>query len=211
VLKIAFLVSGNGSIFEHIAIQCRARLLNARIVRLISSSSTAFALERAKSFDIECRVIDAKTLPNEPERAQALAAEFAACQPDLVCLAGYLKKIPAEIVRQYAGRMINIHPALLPAFGGAGMYGRRVHEAVLEYGAKISGATVHLVDDDYDHGPIIAQRAVYVQPDDTPEQLAARIHQSEFDLYFRVVSWFADRRIQINGRHVTILPPPQHP
>ena len=102
--------------------------------------------------------------------------------------------------------MLNIHPALLPAFGGKGMYGRKVFEAALDYGVRIHGATVHLVDDEYDHGPIVLQRAVFVALDDTPETLQARVHKIEYDLYADAVKLFADDRVRIDGRHVNILP-----
>ncbi|MFC1544975.1 phosphoribosylglycinamide formyltransferase, partial [Gemmatimonadota bacterium] len=116
-------------------------------------------------------------------------------------LAGYLKMVPPNVVAAYSNRMINIHPALLPAFGGQGMYGRRVHEAVLASGAKLSGPTVHFVNEEYDRGPIIAQRAVPVYHDDTPEQLAARVLEQEHELLPEVVELIATGRVEvIDGR-----------
>jgi len=209
VLKIAFLVSGNGSLFEHIARKCQSGEIKAEVVRLISSSSQAFALQRASTLGIQTSVIDPKAYPTVEVFEQALSVELDQCGCNLICLAGYLKKIPSSVVKKFAGRMINIHPALLPAFGGSGMYGMKVHQAVIDYGTKISGATVHFVDDEYDHGPIIAQRAVYVHTQDNAKQLAERVHAAEFELYSRVVGYFADYRIRLQGRHVTILPPQQ--
>lgn len=206
-MKIVFLVSGNGSIFEHVTLQCQSGQIRATVTGVISSSARAGALERAARLGIPVTVINEKALGGAEQAENAMAAALAALHPNLICLAGYLKKIPLEIVRQFAGRIINIHPALLPAFGGSGMYGSHVHQAVINYGAKISGATVHFVDDEYDHGPIIAQRAIHVLPGESAESLAIRIHAIEFDLYTRVVSWFAEQRVALSGRTVTILPP----
>jgi phosphoribosylglycinamide formyltransferase 1 len=114
--------------------------------------------------------------------------------------------VPEPVVRAFRGRMLNIHPALLPSFGGAGMYGRRVHEAVLEYGCRVSGATVHLVDEHYDHGMIVLQRAVFVAPGDTADSLAARVHGIEHDLYFQSLRLFAQDRIEIREGRVNLLP-----
>ena len=125
---------------------------------------------------------------------------------NFICLAGYLKLVPAEIVAKFRHRMLNIHPALLPSFGGKGMYGRRVFEAAIEYGVRIHGATVHLVDDEYDHGPIVVQRAIFVAPDDTADSLQQRVHDIEFDLYTDAVRLFAEDRIRVEGRRVHILP-----
>lgn len=193
--------------FEHIAINCAAQKLNAEIVLLIASNSKAFALQRAQFLGIKSVVISPKQIPSAIELEQTLLTELKQAQVDLVCLAGYLLRVPAAIIQHYSKRIINIHPALLPAFGGHGMYGSRVHQAVIDFGAKVSGATVHLVDEEYDHGPIIAQRAVFVREDDTVESLAERVHAAEFELYLKVVTLFAEGRVQVQDRHVTILPP----
>jgi phosphoribosylglycinamide formyltransferase-1 len=123
-----------------------------------------------------------------------------------VALAGYLKKIPSDIVRRYHHRMVNIHPALLPSFGGKGMYGRRVHEAVLESGVRWTGVTVHLVDEEYDTGPIILQEPVPVYPGDSVEELAARVLEIEHQLYPRALNLVAETRVRVEGRKVHIIP-----
>ncbi len=126
--------------------------------------------------------------PAPGQTPQALRETFQQLGIDMVLLAGYLQRVPAELVRAYPKAMLNIHPALLPAFGGFGYYGRRVHEAVIASGVKYSGVTVHFVDEDYDHGPIVAQAVVPVQSDDTPDTLAARVLEQEHLLYPRVVA-----------------------
>jgi phosphoribosylglycinamide formyltransferase-1 len=126
---------------------------------------------------------------------------------DLVCLAGYMKMVPRKVVREFDGRIINVHPALLPDFGGEGMYGRRVHEAVIASQAKLSGATIHLVNEEYDRGPIVAQQVVFVNPGDTPESLEQRVHRIEVQLYYNTLLLFIQKRIQISSQRVTILPP----
>jgi len=151
----------------------------ARVVRVISSRPEAGALERARAAGVPTTV-----LSDARDAAELLAALRDA---DLAVLAGYLQRIPPAVVARFRLRLINIHPALLPAFGGPGMYGRRVHEAVLASGAPISGATVHYVDEEYDRGPIIAQWPVPVRAGDTPESLAARVLEVEHRLLPRVV------------------------
>jgi len=122
----------------------------------------------------------------------------------IIALAGYLKKIPVPVVREYRNRIINIHPALLPSFGGDGMYGHFVHEAVIASGVKLSGATVHLVDEEYDRGPIVFQKAVPVEKDDTPETLAAKVLRMEHEIFPLVLQAFAENRITINERSAWI-------
>jgi formyltetrahydrofolate-dependent phosphoribosylglycinamide formyltransferase len=204
-LRIAFFVSGNGTLFETIATRCREGSLNAEPVLVISSSSKAAALERARRLDVPATVMRRETFASEDDYARAILDTLAKQHVNFVCLAGFLKLIPGSVVAAYQNRMLNIHPALLPAFGGHGMYGHRVHEAVIEYGARISGATVHLVDDQYDHGPVVLQRAVFVRPDDTADTLAERVHAIEHDLYVDAVRLFADDRVEIAGRHINLL------
>ena len=123
---------------------------------------------------------------------------------ELVVLAGYMKKVPPEVISAYKNRVINIHPALLPSFGGKGMYGHHVHEAVLEYGCKVTGVTVHIVDEVYDHGPVVAQRCVPVEEGDTAKQLAARVLKVEHQLYSESLQLFAEGRVEVTGRKVVI-------
>ncbi len=205
-LRIAFFASGNGTLFEHLATRMQDGVLHAVPALLISSSSKAPALARAQRLQIPSVVIRREDYPTEAEFALALQAVLVEHSVNFICLAGYLKLVPAEIVAKFRHRMLNIHPALLPSFGGKGMYGRRVFEAAIEYGVRIHGATVHLVDDEYDHGPIVVQRAIFVAPDDTADSLQQRVHDIEFDLYTDAVRLFAEDRIRVEGRRVHILP-----
>jgi phosphoribosylglycinamide formyltransferase-1 len=142
---------------------------------------------------------------DEATFGQALLEALDAHGADFIALAGYLKKIPAVVVDRFRHRMLNIHPALLPAFGGHGLYGRRVHEAVITYGAKVSGATVHLVDTEYDTGPVVLQESVPVQDDDTPEALAARVLELEHRLFPEALRLFAEGHVAVEGRRVLRL------
>jgi phosphoribosylglycinamide formyltransferase-1 len=135
----------------------------------------------------------------------ALLRVLSEAQTDLIVLAGYMKKIGAPILQKYFHRVLNIHPALLPAFGGKGMYGNSVHRAVLDYGAKISGITVHLVDEEYDHGPIVLQKAIEIDEGETEASLASKIQALEHRYYVEAIRWFADGRVRINGRQVSII------
>jgi phosphoribosylglycinamide formyltransferase-1 len=206
--RIAFFASGNGSTFQFLAERLQHDETPAEPALLISSSRQALALQRAGALKIPSVTIRDKDFGTEAEFAKALLAELDAKHVDFICLAGYMKLVPREIVRAYSNRMLNVHPALLPAFGGKGMYGIHVHEAVIASGAKLSGATIHLVDEEYDRGPIVAQEAVCVMPDDTPETLAARVHTREVHLYYNTIRLFAQRRVRIHKNHITFLPSP---
>jgi formyltetrahydrofolate-dependent phosphoribosylglycinamide formyltransferase len=178
--RVAVLASGGGSNLQALLDACTGAE-PARVVLVASNNAESGALVRARSAGVPARVID------NPAEGAALTSMLLEAKADLVVLAGYLKLIPVETVTAYQGRMINIHPALLPSFGGAGMYGRRVHEAVLSSGAKRSGASIHLVTPEYDRGPVIAQRMVPVEPGDTPESLAERVLAVEHELLPAVV------------------------
>lgn len=171
---------------------------------LVSDRETAGALERAARRGIRTAVLPPKAFPDDATFASALLDAAEGAEADFVALAGYLRKIPQAFTAAFSGRMVNVHPALLPSFGGKGMYGLRVHEAVLAHGAKVSGATVHLVDEAYDTGPIVMQRCVDVLPDDTPDALAARVLRVEHEIYPAAIALFAEGRVQVNGRTVTI-------
>lgn len=175
--RIAVLASGSGSnlqaLLDHFAGAARSA---GTIVWVGSNRADAGALIRAQSAGVPTGVVSAH------DDGPALRAQLHAARADLVVLAGYLKLIPPEVVRAFHGRLVNVHPALLPAFGGEGMYGARVHTAVLALGAKVSGVTVHFVDEQYDRGAIIAQWPVLVHVDDTPASLAARVLRAEHQL-----------------------------
>lgn len=175
--SIAVLVSGGGRSLENLAETIARGELDARIGLVVSTSPRAFALERARRLELEAVVIDAprSLAPEAYSRAVFAAVEDAGCE--LAVMAGFLRLL--KIPTAWRGRVLNIHPSLLPAFGGKGYYGDRVHAAVLERGCWFSGCTVHYVDDEYDHGPIVLQRCVEVAPDDTVETLAARVFAEE--------------------------------
>jgi formyltetrahydrofolate-dependent phosphoribosylglycinamide formyltransferase len=182
-VRLAVLASGNGSNLQAILDYFEALGADrpVEIALVASDRRNAYALERARMRGI------ATALLERPADGAAVAAVLDAHRAQVICLAGYLKRIPHEVTRRWAGAIVNVHPALLPLFGGAGMYGRRVHEAVLSSGAAESGATVHFVDDEYDHGAIIAQERVPVMAGDTADSLAARVLAAEHRLYPRTL------------------------
>jgi phosphoribosylglycinamide formyltransferase 1 len=185
--RLAVLASGRGSnlqaIVDHFDSLARERV--AKVVLVASNRADSPALIRAATSSIDIAHF------NAADDGTELLDLLRKHRIDLVVLAGYLKRIPSKVIREYSGRMINIHPALLPAFGGEGMYGARVHQAVIASGAKESGVTVHLVDDEYDRGPIVAQWRVPVEPSDTPDKLAARVLNVEHVVYPRTVEMVA--------------------
>ena len=183
-VRVAVLVSGGGTNLQALLDALRDSPI-ARVARVISNRPDAGALERARSAGVPITVLRDADDPAELHSALAGA--------QMVVLAGYLKLVHASVVARFRGRMINIHPALLPDFGGPGMYGRRVHEAVLASGAKESGATVHFVDEEFDRGAVIAQEKVPIEPGDTADTLAARVLEAEHRLLPKVVLDLARR------------------
>lgn len=181
--KLSVWVSGSGSNLEHIIQACRNKEISAAVTLVISDRPGIPALERAKKYSIPTAVVARKDFESEGAYSLAILELLKKYQIDLIALAGYLRKVPDEVVRAYRGRIINIHPALLPKFGGKGFYGKAVHEAVLKAGEKESGAAVHYVDEVYDHGAIILQKKIPVLSADTPESLAERVHQIEYEIY----------------------------
>jgi formyltetrahydrofolate-dependent phosphoribosylglycinamide formyltransferase len=179
-MRVAVLASGSGSNLQALLDTCRPPA-PATVVLVASNAPEAGSFARATRAGVATHLIA------DPADGVALLAALRAQQVDLVVLAGYLKLVPPDVVQAYAGRIINIHPALLPSFGGKGMYGLRVHQAVLASGAAVSGPTVHLVTPEYDRGPILAQWPVPVQPDDTPESLRDRVLAAEHQLLPAVV------------------------
>jgi phosphoribosylglycinamide formyltransferase-1 len=176
VLKLCVLVSGGGTNLQAIIEGINnGRIANSKIVGVISNNPGAYALERARQQGIYAICVSPKDFPDRAAFHERLYDELKKLNPDLVVTAGYLVKLPEAIIRDYAERIINIHPSLLPAFGGMGCYGLKVHEKAFARGVKITGATVHYVNEDLDAGPIILQKAVAVEPDDTPETLQKRV------------------------------------
>lgn len=175
--NVAVLVSGSGRSLENLIERVRARELDCTIALVVSSTPKAFALERARRHGIPSVVIDPERKLSVDDFGRDVFAAVESFDCDVVVLAGFLRLL--KIPSRWLGRVLNIHPALLPAFGGKGFYGERVHQAVIERGVQFTGCTVHYVDNEYDHGPILLQRCIGVKPDDTPESLAARVFEEE--------------------------------
>ncbi len=203
-MRLALFASGSGTNAGAVLDAIERRQLPAEAALLVSDNPTAGALDRAHARDIPTAVIAPADFPDDAGFAHALQDVLVRHEVDTIALAGYLRRIPAAVVWAYQNRILNVHPSLLPAFGGAGMYGRRVHEAVIAYGSRITGATVHFVDAGLDTGPIILQEAVEVRQADTPETLAAAVLAVEHDLLPRALRLLAASRIHVDDRRVTI-------
>ncbi|MCP4645271.1 MAG: phosphoribosylglycinamide formyltransferase, partial [bacterium] len=176
--------------------------LDATVACVVSSRSDAYGLVRAQNHDIPGIVVNRKDCADLAAFNADIWSAVREHEADLVVLAGFMSLL--EVPDDYVGRMMNVHPALIPSFCGKGMYGHHVHEAVIEYGAKVSGATVHFVDAEYDHGPVILQESVPVLEDDTPDTLAERVMAKERELYPKAIQLFAQGRLQLEGRRVRI-------
>ncbi len=194
--RLACLISAGGTTLQNLIDRSADGRLDADIVRVVSSNPDAYGVERATRAGIPVTVVPRSTA----NFAEAVFEAVRGDQPDLVILAGWLHLL--KIPEDFRLRVLNIHPSLLPAFGGKGMYGHRVHEAVLNYGAKITGCTVHFADDTYDTGPAIVQRPVPVRDDDTPETLAARVYDAECEAYPEAIHLIAAGGWKVEGRRV---------
>jgi len=199
-IRLAVLISGGGRTLLNLQRRIEEGSLRAVIATVVSSRKDAAGVERSREAGLPTLVIERRGLTADAFQRELTQAVAGA---DLVCMAGFLSlwRIPDE----FYGRVINIHPALVPEFGGAGMYGRRVHEAVLAAGKTVSGCTVHFCDNQYDHGPIILQRTVPVLPDDTADTLAARVFEQECIAYPEAIRLFADGRITLHSGAVRII------
>ena len=202
-IRLAVLLSGNGSTLENLMGRIAQGELDAAIQCVVSSRKDAFGLERARRNGIPALAVHRKDYATWREFDAALWNALGEYDIDLVALAGFMSLL--SVPPPFANRIMNVHPGLIPAFSGQGMYGHHVHQAVLEYGAKVSGATVHFVDAEYDHGPIILQECVPVLDGDTPDSLAERVQAKERDLYPRAIQYFAEGRLQVDGRRVSVL------
>ncbi len=205
--RIGVLASGSGSNLQAILDEIDAGRIRGRIVLVISDRPDAYALERARKAGIETAVAEYKSYPSREAFSQALAERLLSAQVDLVLHAGFMRMTTREFTDPFTGRMMNIHPALIPSFCGPGFYGHHVHEAVLNYGVKVSGCTVHFVELEVDGGPIIIQHTVPVLEDDTPDTLADRVLVEEHKAYPEAVRLFCEGRLKIEGRRVRVLPP----
>ena len=203
MLRLVALISGGGTNLGHLLEAIDAGKLQAQVVGVLASRPDAPGLERARARGIPARAVSRRKLGEGAAFQDAMHAHLAELAPDLLVFCGFLSRLE---LRQFAGRAMNIHPALIPAFSGHCFYGARVHRAVLESGVKITGVTVHFCDDQYDTGPIILQSAVEVRDDDTPESLGARVQEVERELYPQAVQLFAEGRLEIQGRRVLLRP-----
>jgi phosphoribosylglycinamide formyltransferase-1 len=204
-LHIAVFASGHGSNFRAILDAIRSgRIPNARIVLVVSNNSQAGALVTAREHAIPALHLSRKQFASDTEFLEGLLAAFRKHDVNFIVLAGYMKKLDVSIVRKYRNRILNIHPALLPAFGGSGMYGMHVHGAVISSKTAVSGATVHIVDEEYDHGPIVLQKTVAVASNDTPETLSEKVLAIEHEIYPEAIRLFAEGKVTVDGHHVTV-------
>ena len=205
LFNVAVLISGGGTTLKNLIERISAGRLHVAISLVISSNPQAGGLKFARQSDIANLVIEQKNYPDQDAFSREIFGRCRAAAADLVVMAGFLKRL--TIPEDFKNRVINIHPALIPAFCGTGYYGHRVHEAVLEYGVKLSGCTVHFADNQYDHGPVILQKAVPILDGDTPDALAARVFTAECEAYPEAVQLIAEGRVRIESRRVRILPP----
>ena len=201
-LRLAVLISGGGTTLRNLLERINAGRLAAQVVTVISSNSCTRGLDFARVAGIPAHVVERSSYADLAAFSEAIFAPCRDADAQLVAMAGFLKLV--EIPPDFAGRVLNIHPSLIPAFCGQGFYGHRVHEAVLAYGCKVSGCTVHFVDNVYDHGPIVLQRAVDVRDDDTPKSLAERVFAAECEAFPKAIALYAAGKLKIVGRQVHV-------
>lgn len=208
MLRVVVMVSGGGTNLQAIIDSVKnGAITNTKIVGVISNNKNAYALKRAEENGIPEKCISPKDFDSRDAFNEKLLEEVKAFEPDLVVLAGFLVVIPPEMIAEYRNRMINIHPSLIPSFCGTGYYGLKVHEAALERGVKVVGATVHFVDEGTDTGPIILQKAVEVEPGDTPEILQRRVmEQAEWKILPRAIDLIANGKVKVERNRTVILP-----
>jgi phosphoribosylglycinamide formyltransferase 1 len=207
-IRLAVLISGSGTTLQNFVDQIADGLLAAEIVQVISSREDAFGVERARKTGLPIAVVNRKECASTAEFGRRIFDQVRKSQADLVCMAGFLQLLP--IPEDFRHRVMNIHPALLPLFGGKGMFGHHVHEAVLQSGMKVSGCTVHFADNEYDHGPIIVQRTIPVLDADTAESLAFRVFEQECEAYPEAIRLFAEGQLKVEGRRVRVTSKQPH-
>lgn len=201
-IRLAALISGGGTTLVNLASKIQDGSLSAEIPLVIASRAKCRGVQRAADLGLRCDVVERKDIPSVAEFSDIIFARCREVKADLVVCSGFLSMI--SIPADFAGRVINIHPSLIPSFCGKGFYGHHVHEAVLARGAKVSGCTVHFVDDEYDHGPMIIQKTVPVLDEDTPDDLAARVFESECDALPEAIRLFASGQLEIDGGRTRI-------
>ncbi|WP_419726093.1 phosphoribosylglycinamide formyltransferase [Terrisporobacter petrolearius] len=195
MVKIGVLISGGGTNLQAVIDNCENKTINGKVEVVISNKSEAFGLKRAKNHNIKA------VFENKEDKIIEILKEN---KVELVVLAGYLKIISPKLVNEYRNRIINIHPSLIPAFCGKGYYGEKVHQGVIDYGAKVTGATVHFVDEGADTGPIIMQKTVEVKQDDDVKKLAARVLDVEHEILTKSIAMFCENKLTVQGRRVYI-------
>ena len=198
-MKLGFLASHGGSNLQAIVDACRRGVLDAEVRVVISNNADSLALKRARDQLIPAAHLSTRTHPDPEALDAAIARALADHGVDLVLLAGYMRKVGPITMARFPQRILNIHPALLPKFGGEGMYGRRVHEAVLAAGERTTGVTIHLIDEEYDRGPVVAQKEVPVLPGDTVETLAERVLEEEHKLYVETLVRVAEGDLDLDA------------
>ncbi|MFO0845300.1 MAG: phosphoribosylglycinamide formyltransferase [Gemmataceae bacterium] len=201
-IRLGVLLSGSGTTLQNLIDRIADGRLAAAIACVVSSKADAGGVERARRAGLVTHVVERKACASRTEFSARILDHLRASDVGLVCMAGFLQLL--EVPEDFLGRVMNIHPALLPAFGGQGYHGLRVHQAAIEAGVKVSGCTVHFADNEYDHGPIILQIAVPVEDDDTPESLQARVFAAECEAYPKAIRLFAEGRLTIDGRRVRV-------
>lgn len=203
-LKIGVLISGSGTNLQSIIDNIEKGFINADIAVVISNRENAYGLERARQHNIDAVFINQKQYVSFEEFNDAIIEELSARSVELVVLAGYLKILSHKFIETYRNRIINIHPSLIPSFCGKGYYGLKVHEAAINYGVKVSGATVHFVDEEADAGPIILQETIEVDYNDTAETLQQKVLKIEHNLLPLAVRYFCEENLEVTGRKVKI-------
>jgi phosphoribosylglycinamide formyltransferase-1 len=203
-IKVGVMASGGGTNLQAIIDRAADGRLDAEVAIVISDVADAYALERARIAGVHYAFIDPRDFPHREAFNQALIEKLRDHEVELVALAGYLRITTDNFVDAFEGRIMNIHPSLIPAFCGKGMHGLRVHQAALDYGVKVTGCTVHFVTKEVDAGPIILQRTAPVMDDDTAETLSARVLEQEHEAYSEAIQLFAEGRLRIVGRRVHV-------
>lgn len=205
-INLAVLLSGSGTTLQNLIDEIGADRLNARIGVVVVSRPNLLGSQRALAAGLNHALVDRKQYKDVADFSREVFRNVEGARADLVCLAGWLSLL--DVPTKYNGRVMNIHPALLPSFGGKGLFGAKVHRSVLDHGCKVSGCTVHFLDASYDTGPIILQRTCAVEENDTPETLAARVFEQEKIAYPEAIRLFQQGRLRIEGRRVRIAPSP---
>jgi phosphoribosylglycinamide formyltransferase-1 len=203
-IKIGILVSGSGTNLQSIINSVESGFINGKIQVVISNKENAYGLQRARNHNIDAVFINEKNYSNIEEYNEAIIKELKSHGVELVVLAGYIKILTNKFIETYSNKIINIHPSLIPSFCGKGYYGLKVHEAAINYGVKLSGATVHFVNEEADNGPIIFQESVSVHYDDTAETLQERILEVEHKLLPLALKYYCENKIEVVGRKVKI-------